>query len=85
MVIFHFLSLYLFSLFHCAIISAILFLMLCFVRLAEGGRKRSCGVQRSHEVIPSVLHHHAASLVKQPSRDSTDSSLNSISSDGSTA
>lgn len=46
----------------------------------EGGRKRSTsGVQRSQEVIPSSQ----ARLVKQPSKESTDGSMNSISSEGS--
>ncbi|KAG1666748.1 Regulating synaptic membrane exocytosis protein 2 [Nymphon striatum] len=49
--------------------------------VSKGGRKRSCGVQRSQEI--PLSQQHAASLVKQPSRDSTDGSLNSISSDGS--
>ncbi|XP_071551521.1 uncharacterized protein [Panulirus ornatus] len=47
----------------------------------EGGRKRSTsGVQRSQEVIPTSSQ---ARLVKQPSKESTDGSMNSISSEGS--
>ncbi|KAK8377512.1 hypothetical protein O3P69_013858 [Scylla paramamosain] len=47
----------------------------------EGGRKRSTsGVQRSQEVVPTPTQ---ARLVKQPSKESTDGSMNSISSEGS--
>ncbi|XP_071440565.1 regulating synaptic membrane exocytosis protein 1 isoform X4 [Hetaerina americana] len=48
----------------------------------EGGRKRSSsGIQRSQEVVPTTTH---SRLVKQPSKESTDGSMNSISSEGST-
>lgn len=53
-----------------------------FASSAEGGRKRSTsGVQRSQEVVPTPAAQ--ARLVKQPSRESTDGSMNSISSEGS--